>query len=135
MFDRLRKTIAALAVVGALAVGASAVANAASNDTTTQGQAAPPAQATAPQDLSHGPGETLLTGDTAAKVKQAAIEKVPSATVIRVETDSDGAAYEAHLQKTDGSYVTVEVDKQFQVTGVENGFGGPPNGGRPSAAN
>src|SRR5213078_2290412 len=59
--------------------------------------------------------ETLLTGDTAAKVKQLALAKVGSgATVVRVETDADGhAPYEAHMVRADGMPVTVYVDKQF----------------------
>jgi outer membrane biosynthesis protein TonB len=40
------------------------------------------------------------------------------ATVLRVETDSDGV-YEAHLQTSAGQRVTVEVDKSFKVTGEE----------------
>jgi hypothetical protein len=131
MFDRLGRTVAALAVLGAVAVGASAVANAASDGTTTtNGQSAPPAGQVSPQDLSHGPGETLLSGDTAAKVKQAALDKVPGATVIRVESDNDGSPFEAHLQKSDGSFVTVKVNDQFQVTSLDSGFGpGPGNAG------
>jgi len=79
------------------------------------------------------PDEKLLTGDTAAKVRAAALEKYPGATVVRVETDSDGV-YEAHLMKADGTPVTVEVNKSFAVTGDEvgPGFGhghdGPPPG-------
>jgi hypothetical protein len=77
--------------------------------------------------MAHGPGETLLTGDAAAKAKAAALAAVPGATVIRVETDSSGAStYEAHLKKSDGSYVTVELDSSFKVTGTESGFGGGP---------
>lgn len=64
--------------------------------------------------------ETLLTGDTAAKVQAAALAKYPGAAVVRVETDSDGV-YEAHLTKADGTPVTVEVDKTFAVTGEESG--------------
>jgi hypothetical protein len=141
MFDRFRKLIVTLAALGAVAVGAAAIASAASSGsgttsgTTTTQPAQPPAappsgQAPAPQDMTHGPGETLLTGDVADKVRQAALDKVPGATVVRVETDSDpdGSAYEAHLQKSDGSFATVEVDKDFQVVGVEDGFGPPPPG-------
>ena len=75
--------------------------------------------------MTHGPGETLLTGATASKIRAAALAAVPGATVIRVETDSDGAAYEAHLRKADGSYVTVKLDKGFHVTRTDSGFGGP----------
>jgi hypothetical protein len=65
--------------------------------------------------------EKPLTGDTAAKVRQAALAKVPGARIERVETDADGhAAYEAHMVKSDGSRVTVYVNKQFEVVGTES---------------
>jgi uncharacterized membrane protein YkoI len=73
---------------------------------------------------SQRPDEQLLTGDTATKVRAAALAKYPGATVLRVETDSDGV-YEAHLTTTDGRRVTVEVDKAFKVTGEESGPGRP----------
>jgi uncharacterized membrane protein YkoI len=76
----------------------------------------------------HGPGrggmgETALTGTTADKVKAAALKAVPGGTVLRVETDSDGSPYEAHVRKADGSEVVVKVDKSFDVTGIEEGHG------------
>ena len=73
---------------------------------------------------SQRPDEHLLTGDTAAKVKAAALARYPGATVLRVETDSDGV-YEAHLTTSGGKRVTVEVDKSFKVTGEESGPGHP----------
>jgi uncharacterized membrane protein YkoI len=65
--------------------------------------------------------ERALSGETAAKVKAAALAKVPGATVERLEKDGDGAVYEAHLTKADGSHVTVKLDAAFTVTAVENG--------------
>jgi hypothetical protein len=135
MFSRVRKGVIALAVLGAVAVGASAIAGAASNSgatgaTGSQGGSSSSARPD-PATLSHGPGETLLTDGTADKVKQAALDKVSGATVIRLETDSEGSPYEAHLRKSDGSEVTVKVNKQFEVTSVENGFGGGPPGSHP----
>jgi uncharacterized membrane protein YkoI len=131
MFKRVRSGVIALAVLGAIAVGASAIAGAASNTGATGSQGTSSSTARPdPATLSHGPGETPLTDGTADKVKQAALDKVSGATVIRVETDSDGS-YEAHLRKTDGSEVTVKVNKQFEVTSVENGFGGGPPGSHP----
>ena len=77
------------------------------------------------------PDEELLTGTTADKVEAAALAKYPGATVVRIETDSDGV-YEAHLTTADGQPVTVEVDKSFTVTGTEQGgpggHGGPGGG-------
>jgi len=66
--------------------------------------------------------ETLLTDGAASKVKEAALAKVPGATIVRVETDADGhAAYEAHIVKSDGTPATVYVNKQFEVVGTESG--------------
>jgi len=76
------------------------------------------------ESKSQRPDEQLLTGDTATKVRAAALAKYPGATILRVETDSDGV-YEAHLTTTDGKRVTVEVDKAFKVTGEESGPGRP----------
>ena len=76
------------------------------------------------ESRSQRPDEHLLTGDTAAKVKAAALARYPGATVLRVETDSDGV-YEAHLTTSGGQRVTVEVDKSFKVTGEESAPGHP----------
>ena len=78
--------------------------------------------------MRHGPGETLLTDGTASKVKAAALAAVPGGTIIRVETDSDGSPYEAHVRKADGTFVTVKVDRNFKVTSIQTGFGGGPHG-------
>jgi hypothetical protein len=65
--------------------------------------------------------ETLLTGDTLAKVTAAAKAKVPGGTIVRVETDADGhAAYEAHMLKADGTPATVYVNKSYEVVSVES---------------
>jgi hypothetical protein len=76
------------------------------------------------ESKSQRPDEHLLGGDTASKVRAAALAKYPGATILRVETDSDGV-YEAHLTTTSGQRVTVEVDKSFKVTGEESGPGRP----------
>jgi uncharacterized membrane protein YkoI len=65
-----------------------------------------------------GPGETPLTGDNATKATAAAEKAVEGGTVIRVETDADGV-YEAHVRKSDGTEVEVKMDKDFNVTAVE----------------
>jgi hypothetical protein len=132
--------ITAAAATGAV-LGAAGIAGAATNSSSssTSSSTQPSAAAPNPATVSHGPGETLLTGSTAANVKAAALAAVPGSTVIRVETDSGGAAYEAHLTKSDGTQVTVKFDSAFKVTATENGFGTGPNGatapaGAPSGA-
>ena len=63
--------------------------------------------------------ETLLSGDVATKVRQAALDKVGGGTVERVETDADhGSPYEAHIRRSDGTELEVLVNKDFSVTSV-----------------
>src|SRR2546427_1907946 len=81
---------------------------------------------TDPATMKHCPGETLLTDGTANKVRAAALAAVPGGTIIRVETDSAGSPYEAHVRKPDGSIVTVKIDKSFKVTSTHSGFGARP---------
>lgn len=125
-----------------LAAGSYGVASAASGSGSSASSATPAAtattttarQAAAPSAQRPWGGqrsdETLLTGDTAAKVKQAALAKVPGGTIVRVETDADGnAVYEAHMTKSDGSLVTVYVDKDFNVVSTATGQPGPRRSG------
>jgi hypothetical protein len=135
-------------IVGAAAVGAAAVgaaiggAGIANAATTSSSSAAGSSSAAAsstssaanPATLSHGPGETLLTGTTAAKVKAAALAADPGATIIRVETDSAGSPYEAHITKADGTQVTLKIDTNFNVTSTQQGFGAGPSGQAPPSA-
>jgi hypothetical protein len=130
----MRNKITAITAIAAAALGGSAIASAATSGSSTgttssgttssgspQTQQSPPAQ----RDPSlgghqaNGKTETLLTGDTAAKVEAAAKAKVPGGTIERVETDADtGSPYEAHVRKADGSEVVVYVDADFNVTGT-----------------
>jgi len=74
----------------------------------------------------NGVREELLTGAVAAKVRQAALDKVGGGTVERVETDADhGSPYEAHIRRSDGTELEVLVNKDFSVTAV-NEMGQPP---------
>ena len=124
---------AALAVGGML-VGGVLVGTLTANAANTTGTAGQAGAYGAPGGPRHGgnvdesksqrPDEHLLTGDTASNVRAAALAKYPDATVLRVETDSDGV-YEAHLIAKSGQRVTVEVDKAFKVTGEESGPGHP----------
>jgi len=84
--------------------------------------------------------ESSLSSADAATVKAAALKAVPGGTVYRIEADAGDGAYEAHMTRSDGSLVTVKLDKSFTVTAVEDGMGtgdprpggqgrfGPPDG-------
>ena len=67
--------------------------------------------------------EKLVTGADATTLRAAAVKAVPGGTVIRIETDSGDASYEAHMTESDGSVVTVKFDKSLTVTSVEDGLG------------
>ena len=123
------------AVMLGLAAGSYGVASAASGSgsattTTTTPSATTPAAPSAERPWGgQRSDETLLTGDALSKVTAIANAKVPGGTIIRVETDADGnAAYEAHMTKSDGTPVTVYVDKDFNFVSVDTG--GPGGAGR-----
>lgn len=132
----LRSKLVTAAAVGAAALGGTAIANAASSGSTSTTPAAPSGTSSTPQappqrdphqggHMANGKTETLLTGDTAAKVKAAALAKV-AGTVERVETNVDSSApYEAHIKKADGTEVEVQVSSDFTVAAV-NTMGGHP---------
>lgn len=119
----------------ATAAGTTTSVAAATVAPTAPGSTAAP---TAPADRGFPmrPGETPLTGTNAAKATAAALKAVPGGTVDRVETDADGATYEAHMTKADGTHVTVKLDKSFTVTSIENGRGecGPDGQRRPGGS-
>lgn len=124
MTDRVKNLLLIVLSITALALGGSAIAGAASGgggskSSNSNSSARPQAPAGLPPQR---PDETLLTGDTEAKVRAAALAKVSGGTIDRVETDADGhAAYEAHMTRSDGSRVTVYVNKAFEVVGQQSG--------------
>lgn len=94
-----------------------------STEATPPSTGATPAPAERPRARADRPAETPLTGDTAERVRVAALAAVPGGTVLRVETDSDGSPYEAHVRRADGTEVVVKVDSSFAVTSVEEATG------------
>jgi hypothetical protein len=115
---------AGTALVGG-ALGASFLGTAGAQTTTDPATTAPAASVPADSGphQANGGTETPLTGDDLAKATAAAQAAVPGATVDRAETDADGAAYEVHMTKPDGSRATVKLDSNFNVTGTVDGNG------------
>lgn len=126
--QNLRSKLVTFAAVGAAAVGGATIANAASSSSTATPSTASSTQSRSMPQGPHtvnGKSETALAGDTATKVEQSALTKV-SGTVDRVETNVDGSApYEAHVTKSDGTQVEVQVSKDFSVVAVNNMPGHP----------
>ena len=116
MKHTVKQAVGAVALIAAFALGGAAVAGAVQNDNSTT---------TAQENESRQRGdETALTGDTAAKVRAAALAEVPGGTVDQLETDAQGhAAYEAHMITSDGNRVTVYINAQFEVVSTEEGRG------------
>jgi hypothetical protein len=133
--NTFRKLAVTAVAVGAAitggAIGASVVGTAnaqtGSSSSSSSSTGAPNRAAPAPDPsqgghTANGITEVLLTGDTATQVTSAARAAVSGATVDRVENDAEGATYEAHMTKSDGSKVTVKINADFSVAGIEDGM-------------
>jgi uncharacterized membrane protein YkoI len=105
--------------VGASVFGTAQAQTSSTTSTADTGTAPDPSQG---GHTANGITETVLTGDTASKVTAAAQGAVSGATVDRVENDAEGATYEAHMTKADGSKVTVKINADFSVASVEDGM-------------
>jgi uncharacterized membrane protein YkoI len=102
MLPTIRKAAAAVALLGAFALGGAALAGAADKSGTAKAQ------------------RDALSGSTAAKVKAAALEKVPGATVLRTEAGGPySTAYHAHVKTSDGTLEVVLVNENFEATAVQ----------------
>jgi uncharacterized membrane protein YkoI len=126
----LRTKLVTAAAVGAAAVSGAAVAGAATSGTSASSGSS--GSSDHGRHTVNGKSEQALTGDTASKVRAAALAKVPG-TIDRVETNVDGSApYEAHIvRKSDGAEVEVQVSKDFTVAAVNamGDHGGNDNDG------
>ena len=122
MLSTIRKSAATVVALGALGLGGAALAGAAG---TSSSSATDP-----PGGRGHEQREALSSG-VAAKVKAAALDKVPGATVL--ETESGGpynSAYHAHVRTSDGTRKVVLVSSSFKATAVQadRGRGGRGRG-------
>ena len=124
MTERVKNVLLVVSAGAALALGGAAIAgaaggsgsstNAAATGTTDSGQSSRPARQRG--------DEESLSGNTAERVRQAALERISDGTIDRLETDADGhAQYEAHMRDANGNRVTVYVNGDFEVVEVEEG--------------
>src|SRR3954466_7328263 len=124
MLDLVRKSALGAAALGALGLGGAALAGAAGNNAAgTSGTATAQQRAGQPQ-------QDQLSSADAAKVKAAALDKVPGATVLRTEAGGPyGTPYHAHIRTSDGKLQIVLVDSSFNATAVQADQGRPGRGG------
>jgi len=124
MLQSVRKMLMFVVALAALAAGAAAFAGAAPKNSASS-------SSSSQRDRQPSSRETKLSGDTADKVKAAALAKVPGASVLRVEAGGpDGSAYHAHVRKSDGSEVVVLVNSSFEATAIDTHGGPGHRGGR-----
>lgn len=69
---------------------------------------------------------TPLTGGITDKASDAALAKYPGGTLVGILSRPDGS-FDAQVRKADGTAVSVQLDKDFKVTGTREG--GPGRGG------
>jgi hypothetical protein len=117
-------SFAAVSALGSTDDSAAASSGVVANDDQSTDQTAG-----TPADGDQMPAEEPLTGDLADRVTAAAEAAVPGGTVERVETDAQGAAYEAHMTDADGNPVTVTFDEDLNVVETRTGMPGD-HGGR-----
>jgi uncharacterized membrane protein YkoI len=128
MHTTIRKSAAAVAALSAFGLGGAALAGAAGKGSSSSSSSS--GTSTTENRPARGPREAL-SADVAAKVKAAALDKVPGATVLRSEAGGPyGTAYHAHVKKADGTLAVVLVDSSFKATTVQADSGGGGGKGR-----
>jgi len=106
MTTTLKKLLAGLATVAALALGGAALAGATSGDD--------------PADRGDSEGSASIDSATATRARQAAVMET-GGEAGHIERDGEnGATYEVEVTKPDGSQVDVRLDERFHVVVVES---------------
>ena len=136
MSHTVNKMLAGVVGVAALTVGGSAIADAATSQTTTTTPATastpavvPPFSGPAHGTAAHEDAEKAVTGDAATKAQAAAVKAVGSGTAGAVTSDLTGTGYETTVTKADGSTVEIHLDSSFNA--FQGGPGGPGVPGAP----
>jgi hypothetical protein len=120
---------AALLAAGAVAGGVLAStlsASAADSNSATPGGYAPGHPGSPPGHGGAQPvrnDEKSLSAAKTATLRAAALKAVPGGSVYRIESDAGDGVYEAHMQRANGTLVTVKFDDNLKVTKVEAGMG------------
>jgi hypothetical protein len=122
MSSTIRKTAVTVAALGAIGLGGAAIAGAADNSTSSS----PGTNSSKTRQQ-----REALSSDVAAKVKAAALEKVPGATVERTEAGGPyDSPYHAHVKTSNDTLKVVLVNASFEATEVvsEQARGGTGKG-------
>ena len=120
----IRKSATAAAALAALGLGGAAIAGAADKNQSS-------GSSSSTQSNPGRPDRDQLSSDVAAKVKAAALAKLPGVTVLRTEAGGPyNTAYHAHVRTSDGTLKVVLVNDKFEATAVQadQGRGGRGRG-------
>jgi hypothetical protein len=120
VFQPLKKVAAGVAALAALALGGSALANAATSQQSTATSSGGSTQSARPAFPAHGTAaheslERPVAGAAAARARGAAVKAVGGGKAGVVTTDVSGHGYEVTVTKSDGSKVEVHLDQSFGV--------------------
>src|SRR5215217_8163269 len=116
MFSTSRNIVATVAALAALALGGAALAGAA--DKTSSGTSSSGSNSS--QSRAPRPPREALSSAVRAKIKAAALDKVPGATVVRTEAGGPyGTPYHAHIRTSGGARKVVLVNASFAATAVQ----------------
>jgi hypothetical protein len=125
MVTTIKKSAAGVAALAAFGLGGAAIAGAAGSATSSSGTT----------QQQQRPQRERLSSAGAAKVRAAALDKVPGATVLRTEAGGPyGTPYHAHVKTADGTPQVVLVNASFEATSVQSDTGrgrGPGAGETP----
>ncbi|MBN1530471.1 MAG: PepSY domain-containing protein [Thermoleophilaceae bacterium] len=103
--DRLRKVVAGVAALAALALGGAAIAGAAGGG----------------DDSDQGDDEGGLSAKVEQRARVAALRATGGGRVNAMERDGErGAAYEVEVRKPDGSQVDVRLDESFGLVAIDS---------------
>ena len=98
MTTKIKRTIAAVAALAALAVGGAAIAGATGGD-------------------DDGENEQPITGAALDRAEGAALQETGGGSVTETEVGDEESYYEVEVTLDDGSQVDVQLDRDFAVVG------------------
>ena len=120
MTDKIKGVLAAMTVVGALAIGGAAIAGAAGNDQSALASSAQPAATSESEnDSDRNETDVAINGSALDRASAAALEHTGGGQVTETEVGDEESYYEVEVSQADGSQVDVQLDRDFAVVGSE----------------
>jgi uncharacterized membrane protein YkoI len=118
---QLRNVILAIAALGAIALGAGAIAQAGNSGPTAAPVAAPPESPAEDkgEDAAEGP-DKAIKGSALDQASAAALDYMGGGKVTGTEVGDEQSYYEVEVTSDDGSQTDVQLNKKFDVVSSES---------------